>query len=223
VPYVLATGNHDTNYDGSRTSLVSQYFPPHRQGLSGTTFEEGHSENGYRIVTLGGTEYLVLSLEFFPREEVMDWAEDVLHGFRDFRTIIITHAYLYFDGLRYGEPGAEGHQYGVGDGMKHVLGTAPYNATDGEAMFQRLVLPNSQVEFVLSGHVLGKGVAHRSVTRPDGSVVHEVLQNYQMREMGGQAYLRIYEGYGDRVEVSTYSPYLDEWMRDADHQFTLTK
>jgi hypothetical protein len=51
--------------------------------------------------------------------------------------------------------------------------------------------------------------------------VHQILANYQMRELGGEGYLRLLEFQpdGKRVRVKTYSPVLDAWMTGADQQF----
>lgn len=219
VPYVLAAGNHDFAYDGSRDSLMSEYFGKDR-AIWADTFAENHSENGFALVDLSDETWLILTLEVFPRDEVIAWAKDVLMAHPDMPTMIVTHAYLKPDGTRYGEPDTPDYPYGADD-LPKTTGIGPGAANDAETMFQELVLPFSQVRYVHSGHVLGDGVAHRTEVRHDGSVVHQVVQNYQMRDEGGEGYLRIYEAYEGRVEVSTYSPVLDKWIRAEGHEFVL--
>jgi hypothetical protein len=90
-------------------------------------------------------------------------------------------------------------------------------------MWQKLVLGNSNIRFVLSGHVLNTGVGRLSSTRPDGTVVHQILANYQVYDRGGDAYLRVMRFFpADRtVHVQTYSPTFG-FMPDERNDFTLT-
>src|SRR5690606_29003365 len=73
------------------------------------------------------------------------------------------------------------------------------------------------------GHVLESGVGRRIDVGAGGAVVHQMLANYQMMTMGGQGYLRILEFQPEerRVRVSTYSPYLDRYTTNPDHNFDL--
>jgi hypothetical protein len=83
---------------------------------------------------------------------------------------------------------------------------------------------------VLSGHAIPVGVARTASRREDGSVVHEVLANYQTckrcpceRVTGGNGYLRIFtlSDARDALHVRTYSPSLDEDLSDEDNTFVL--
>jgi hypothetical protein len=95
---------------------------------------------------------------------------------------------------------------------------------DGEEMFQALVRDFEQVELVVSGHVLNDGLGRLTSEQREGGLVHQILANYQERELGGAGYLRLmtFDETGSRVRVGTYSPYLDQWLTDPDNQFELT-
>jgi hypothetical protein len=95
---------------------------------------------------------------------------------------------------------------------------------DGEEIWQKLVEPNSNVRFVLCGHVLGTGTARLTSQRADGTTVHQILANYQMLPLGGGGFLRTMTFYpGQRlVHVGTYSPYLDRSKTDDANDFYLT-
>ena len=90
-------------------------------------------------------------------------------------------------------------------------------------MWQKLVLGNSNIRFVLSGHVLNTGVGRLSSTRPDGTVVHQILANYQNYDSGGDAYLRVMRFFPAQrtVHVQTFSPSFGS-MNDERNDFTLT-
>ncbi len=96
-------------------------------------------------------------------------------------------------------------------------------------MWDALVLPHSNVLFVFSGHVANPApfdVARLSSARPDGTVCHQILADYQADgSTGGDGYFRIVRvGPDGRVQVRTYSPYVDlsrSHLTDAGNQFEL--
>ena len=67
-------------------------------------------------------------------------------------------------------------------------------------------------------------------SRSDGSLVHQVLSDYQglysgtAEDLGGSGYMRILEFDFSRkvISVQTYSPYLDSYLTDDANQFTLS-
>lgn len=200
IPYVLSAGNHDFAYDSSRDSLYSEYFPAERLGLASWVPYSGRSENGFRILNLGGEDWLILSLELFPRTEVLTWAMQVLDAYDELPTIIVTHAYLNADGLRYGEAGE--HAYGI-EAMHHVTGD---NAHDAETIYTYLVEPFSQVQMVFSGHVLD-GIGYRADTREDGSVAHQFTRNFQLVGEGGDGWFTVIHGYENQIKVRTVNAF----------------
>ena len=95
---------------------------------------------------------------------------------------------------------------------------------------------------VFSGHDVNFGdlppgtTGRLSSTRPDGSVVHQILANYQTCTAapcalspqgsivnGGNGYLRIvrFSQATSTISVSTYSPVLDMSLTDPANQFVL--
>ena len=57
----------------------------------------------------------------------------------------------------------------------------------------------------------------------EGRVVYQLLADYQDLPLGGSGYLRImtFEPQNDIIHVSTYSPYLDEYLEDSGNNFDL--
>ena len=107
VPYIISGGNHDYGYQKSengRTKLP-EYFPfernscwrdclvadfPNRNGdisMENAAFEF-HDKNWGDI--------LVITTEFAPRPDVLDWARDLAGSekFRGHKVIAMTHSYL---------------------------------------------------------------------------------------------------------------------------------
>jgi hypothetical protein len=239
VPYVLSAGNHDYPFKGGRISrdcdLLNRHFPasalaalPWPTG----TFEEGRVENQYQLLDAFGTSFLVLSLEYGPRNAVVDWADRVLEQYGGVPAIIVTHAYLARDGKRFQRQ------------PFRPCGPAPNefdDCNDGEMIWNKLVARHENVVFVFSGHDLFPGVAQLSSQRASGRHVHQILANYQtcgglpctipftdQITEGGDGFLRIVTiDPGQRTaQVESYSPYFDKKGRDPfrhepQHQFTL--
>jgi hypothetical protein len=227
VPWAIAPGNHDYGERGradERKTLFNDYFDadallgtPHY----GATWEPGRLENSWHTFEGHGTEFLVLALEWGPRDAVVEWADKVLQAHPRHRTIIITHAYLYDDGERYDwaiygdEQKWNPHSYGTG--------RSPEGTNDGQELWTKLVQRHPNIILTINGHVLGDGVALLTSTGDAGNAVHQMLVNYQMREEGGQGFMRLLEFTpdGTTVHVRTYSPSLDRWKTDEDDQFAL--
>src|SRR5690606_35493999 len=80
VPYVLAVGNHDLGKNSSdRSTMLNDYFEISDNRLNkrifGGAFEEDHLENAWYQFRYGGRDFIILSLAFGPRKEVVAWAE----------------------------------------------------------------------------------------------------------------------------------------------------
>jgi len=241
VPYVIAAGNHDYGVM-ERMGMVNVYFPPsafEAYSWFGDTFEPGHIENNFSLIPVGGTRWLVVSLEFGPRDEALAWAGAVLQSLHDYPAIIITHAYLYRDSSRYDQRGPfqyfNPHSYFPMEDPRSSI-------NDGAEIWQKLILPNHNVKMVFSGHDVNFGdlppgtTGRLSSTRPDGSVVHQILANYQTctgppcnlspqgtTVNGGNGFLRIvrFSPAASTISVSTYSPVLDMSLTDPWNQFVL--
>jgi hypothetical protein len=102
VPFSVVLGNHDsgTQHEGrtnSRVTLLNNYFQEsdYRNSEAHALFEPGKMENSWHEFSSPAGKYLVLALEFGPRDEVLAWANDVLTQKSDHKVFIITHAFLY--------------------------------------------------------------------------------------------------------------------------------
>lgn len=226
LPLVMALGNHDYGPRGSATARdtrLHEWLP--FEGFAATpsfggSFEAGRADNAWHLLDTPDGPWLVLALEFGPRDEVVAWAREVLDARRDVPAMLVTHAYLYSDGTRYDRRARSDQRW-----SPHAYGVAGEagGVNDGEALFHGLVGPCSNLRLVFCGHVLNEGVARRTDRRPDGTVVHQVLANYQHRDRGGASFLRLvrFTEAGRRVEIRTYAPHLDRWKDDPDNRFEL--
>lgn len=226
VPVLLSAGNHDYRRQGrhiDRETSINQYFTkPPVQGTveASETFEPGRIENSYLLLSAPGGPWLLLSLEFGPRDAVLTWADALLDRYAGVPAILITHAYLDADGTRYDHVGHPGQLWNP---HRYFAPGAPGDVNDGQEIWQKLVSRHDNLRFVLCGHALDDGTGRLTSRRPDGTVVQEILANFQTAALGGGGFLRImrFSPAQRTVAVQTYSPYLDRWKRDPDNQFTV--
>jgi hypothetical protein len=223
IPYALVSGNHDYEENAAtRETLINSYFPLSRfaeRSTFGGVYEPRHIENSYHLFDAGAKAYVVLALEFGPRDGVLSWASRVLLQHADRTAIIVTHAYTYSDGTRLDHVRRpwqinNPHSYGVAD--------LPGGVNDGQEIWDKLLAGHEKTSLVFSGHI-SPGNARQTRWGLKGNTVHEILANYQIRPLGGEGYLRLIEFLpdGNTIQVLTYSPFLDLYLTDGDNQFTL--
>jgi hypothetical protein len=223
IPYAIVPGNHD--YEGnaaSRNTRINTFFPVSRFSESptfGGVYELKHIENSYHLFHARGHGYVVLALEFGPRDQVLTWANQVLSQYADRTAIIVTHAYTYSDGSRLD------HIYRpwqINNPHSYSVANLPGGVNDGQEIWDDLLARHENTSFVFSGHI-SPGNARQVCWGLKGNTVHEILADYQIRPLGGEGYLRLIEFLpdGETIQVLTYSPYLDRYLTDRDNLFIL--
>jgi len=200
VPYAFAVGNHDIGHDGTR--LFNTYFPVSRYekyAWYGGHFGDDNT-NSYCLFEAGGMKFMVVSLIYYfeGHPELLAWANDVVSKHPDRRTIVVTHFYLHWDARR------------------------------NEDAWQKFIKKHENIFMVLCGHIVGPsgepGAARRVDEGVSGNKVHQILADYQSLEKeGGGGYLRVmkFVPKENKIYVTTYSPYLNKSMIDANNQFVL--
>jgi hypothetical protein len=220
IPYLPVAGNLD--YDsacgddlvGSRPlANHSRFFGPERFAqytwYGGRTLTGGSNDNFFVTFESGSHRFLILAIEFFPRDVALTWAQEVLDAHPDRLVIITTHSFLTDRGTRVNDADPEGpRKYGL---------IADNNA---EEMWEKFIRKSKNIVAVVNGHT--GGTAHRVDPADDGHLVAQMLANYQ--HSGGQGYLRLLKFVPAKheIEVRTYSPYRDRFRDEADDQFTVS-
>jgi hypothetical protein len=158
IPYALAVGNHDGLMTAqSQTANFNQAFPLSQfQNLPtfGGVFESNRMDNCYHLFSAGGVDWLLFSLEFGPRDCVLDWANQVVTNYPDRRVIVLTHAHVYEDNTLYGSsPGQAWLPSGYG------------RQNNGIDVWNKFLRFHGNMAFVFCGHVLdrdtGRAWQHR--------------------------------------------------------------
>ncbi len=224
IPYAIVPGNHDIGPGGTardRTTRMNKYFPPKRfknQPTFAGTMGPGSIENNYHLFTEGGQNFLILGLEFAPRDKTLRWADKIISAHPHRKTIVITHAYLYHDSTRYDHQKYADKQsynpyiYGISD-----------DVNDGEQMWQKLISKHENSLMVISGHVLGDGLGFLISEAKPGNEVYQMLVNFQNKPLGGESWLRLMEFLpdGKTIQVKNYCPLYDKYKTGPQDQFII--
>jgi predicted MPP superfamily phosphohydrolase len=170
IPMAAVPGNHDTgavcaggaSCPGAKTwetvrdtKTFNKYFPRSRFSTMSGEFEPGKVDNAYSLFRSGGKDFMVISLELWPRKEVVGWAADLVKNNPHRNVIVLTHAYLEATGTISKSNGG-------------------YGATTPQYVYDTVVKPYANVKLMLSGHT-GKG-ATRTDTTAKGTKVVSMLQ-----------------------------------------------
>lgn len=214
IPYILCTGNHDYGVVSAenRYSQFNSYFPPQGNPLTQFLLVE-MAPNGEGVQTLENACYqwtsphsqsfLIFSLEFAPRTEILNWAKKLAlkPEFGNHTGVLLTHSYQDSNGERT-------------HNEKYPLIDANY----GKLIWEDFVQPSTNINFVFCGHIADsethKGqVSYRKDSNSEGNAVNQLLFNAQREGggwhgNGGDGWLRILEFMPDSktIKVFTFSP-----------------
>ena len=240
VPYILCTGNHDYGHGWTenRRTYYGKFFPTDRNPLSRKQLI-GCAPNAFGVVTLenaayeftapapDGRKFLVISLEFSPRIEVLEWAKKLVDEprFANHIGIVVTHSYMFHTGPRIGPE-------------KYAVSKA--GGQSGEEIWAKLVYPAKNIRMVICGHVVcGQQLISgmRTDKNSAGKDVVQMVFNAQnvgggKHGNGGDGWLRILEFMPDKktVKASSFSPFFAvspstqhlAWNKSASCEFTFT-
>ncbi len=206
VPYSMVPGNHDMVVKSRDSTLYNQYFSPKR--FAGQKWYGGHmgeaNDNNFCFFEGGGMKFMVISLEFAPRDEALEWAMGVAKRHPDHRVIVATHCYMR-------------------PKQRDTSCAKSYNVVgnSGEQMWQKLIRKQPNIFLVVSGHVLGVGM--QTSVNDEGGKVLEMLTDYQGLPNGGDGWLRSlhFVPSENKIHIKTYSPVLDKHNEDAKESFSL--
>ena len=237
IPYILAAGNHDFGYKSgeNRQTNYDRYFPVDKNLLNQKLLREvGVNSHGdpsltnsiYEFVSPQGKNFLILVLEFAPRDEILEWAKKAVdqEKYANHTVILLTHSYLNAK-----------NEHIESEGYK--LPGPNY----GAAIWQKLVQPSKNILMVLSGHIGSPDdakahLAFRTDTNAAGKKVQQMTFNAQSlgggwHGNGGDGWLRILEFLpdGKTIQVKTFSPLFaispttrqHAWRTESHDEFTI--
>lgn len=206
VPYSVAPGNHDMVVKTRDSTLYNQYYSPER--FADRSWYGGHmgdtNDNNFCFFEASGMKFMILNLEFAPRDETLEWAAGVTRQYPSHRVIVATHCYMR----------TKRRDTSCATSYK-IAGNS------GEQIWQKLIRRQPNIFLVVSGHVLGVGL--QTSTNDAGGKVLEMLTDYQGLPNGGDGWLRSLQFVPgeNKIHVKTYSPLLNKDNKNAKETFSL--
>ena len=225
IPLLIVPGNHDydipivssvkTLEKGKERSLdmFNKYFGIDRvqhKPWFGELFQDNRIENSTAIIG----DYLFILLEFGPRDDVLEWANQLIEQDPNKKVIVITHCYMYIDGNRTSEKtDATPRKY-----------LATKDANDGEEIWQKLIKHHPNIIGVFSGHHLPTNVSHRVDMGIHGNQILQAFQNWQAEDFGGSGRLRIVQidGNDDVLESFIFNPLTNQTEHELGYDLTIS-
>lgn len=205
VPVALCLGNHDTaavGVGGSAkdpmntrtrvrdTASFNEYFSVERYDEA-IPFEDGKIDNAYQLFSAGGKKWMMLTLELWPREEVVDWAARMIENHPKHNVMIATHSYLTHKGDIY-----QGSDYGE---------------KSPQYLYDNLISKYENVRMVFCGHTGSSFV--REDTGEHGNKILTLLGCFHSSTQNPIRLLEIDAAFGE-VSGRVYSPIDDtEWTQ----------
>lgn len=222
LTYIACQGNHDLGYIAAeyRYSMMPDYIYPERNSeFAKSLVSTGSNYEGIHTMENAAFEFhddawgklLVISFEFAPRDEALEWARQLIESkrFANHKVIILTHSFLATNGDRIVEEGYK---------------LTPRNWA--QAVWDKLIYPSKNICMVLCGHTgtppkidgvkevnYQSTSAYRVDKAADGHNVVQMMFNSQNGDgswngNGGDCWLRILEFKpdGKTIGIRTFSP-----------------
>lgn len=199
IPYLYVPGNHDYAGGSPTESRVLTTYEAY-MGSSRYTGKSyygnnygGSNANYYINLYIGRQKFIVIGLEFMPRDEVIEWAQSVLDSNVNSKAIIVTHAIVTGWGEKSMDSSAATGGYGLID------------ANNGTELWNKLLRKNKQIFLTLNGHYgrcCGGGCASLLLTSlgdpvdklltqtgDSGNIVNMIAYNHQSDSLGGAGHI----------------------------------
>lgn len=197
IPFFSMIGDHDYFWDDSYIiSRDSTYFScflnfPLSVSRIEACFEPNRLENVVYKLIIHNKIYYLLSLEFGPRTEVVEWANAFIksHCYSNF--IIMTHEYLESDGLR------------RSDNLKSLRRLKNTSVTTPDDLWKNLICCNNNIMCVLCGHV-GSLYSVSYDKNDNGRYIPQIQHNIQSSQFRHDNLLMLWKfpNNSDSVNVS---------------------
>jgi len=196
IPYVICIGNHDddTNRDTIRFNIHFLATGYKDQVTMAGIFEANKLDNSYHFIEAGGIDWMIISLEYDPRSEVLEWANRMVSTYKKRKVILLTHAYLM--------PGNK-------------------RGSIGNNIWDNFVRYHENIVMTFNGHYTDDVGSRLVSTGDNGNKVYQIFANYQNELCGGQGLLRIVQidPVNKTLSVRTYSTWMNNYLEDDTNQF----
>lgn len=211
--YVSITGNHDYDWDDNklihnrRSSKVSKYasFTLLKQSIE-AQYEKDLIDNMVVRHYIHGERYDILCLEFAPRPEVVEWANQYVSSHRSHNFILLTHEML------------DGNENMISDEGSHARSQFESKSLSctPQYVWNHLIRNNDNIRCVLCGH-RGFSQFYDKQKNDAGRNVPQILFNIQDVKNGGNGLVEVWEipQDCDSVHVRVYNTMYNTVYNDS--------
>ncbi len=206
VPYCFTVGNHDLVMDTKEGSGIVRDSTNYNKTFPYTRYEKepwfggrmkndgfppaDNYDNSYHFFQAEGMEFMIVTLEVGPTDEMLAWANQVVAAHRDKRVLVLTHSYLEGNGTRVTQD--------------PYIPVNPGNV--GEQIWEKFVKKHANIFFVLCGHH-NNLPDHRGLLASKGTGGNTVYQLISGEDYDGWLRLLRFRPRENKIEVKTYSPW----------------
>ena len=215
IPFISAIGDHDYTWNKALienrddTHFSSHVRFPIVTKKIEASFEKNRMENIVVRNEIHGERYDILVLEFGPRKEVVEWANEWVSSHPDVKYILMNHEYLEQGGGRRVK------------GLKCESRLRNTTYTTPEELWNNLIKCNNNILCVLCGHV--GGLYAVTVEQNDyGREVFQIEHNIQGPNYRYDNWLMLWKFPKDEDDaiVSIINTKTGERFKDTDSLFT---
>lgn len=194
IPYSIIRGNHDdeTGYHNNicttdyQNQMSGFYYDSTKAANSGNSMS-----NSYRKITIGGTKYLMLNLDYkaYNDANVIAWANSVIAANPSYRVIASVHAYLnggYEHGFNKLDTSTNPNGFYtdvIGDSKNGTTAIINYEY-DGSAWWNNVFSKHENMFMVLCGHDATPTPLLNQRTGANGNTVFELLVDTSWYDWG---------------------------------------
>ena len=212
VPYSVIRGNHDESKPFNQ-AFATDFYLAEQDGF----YKDGEIDNVYRLFSVCGNDFLLLTLDFGPTNMVLKWANEVIEAHPNHRVIISTHGYLDKDGK----------PLDAADKAAPAGGDTSGIINNGDHMWDKLISKHENIFLVLSGHIDTDNVIVTQTKGEHGNVVTQMLVDTQFvdrEEAVGNVVMLYFSNDGETVSIEQYSTIRKQYyMRESQREITVPR
>jgi len=197
------------------------------QGYFEDPYGRSTVENSYYCFGVNGVRWMVLQLEFAPRQHVIAWANELLAAYADHNVIVVTHGYLDGNGnyCNCWQTFLEKDEEEGG-----------YMGGSTEVLWENMISNNDNVKMVLCGHNRNAegSVDMRQDVNDAGHAIPQIMINAQALDVGdhisptyfsgkpmGMLGILRFSADGTKAALQYYSPIHDGSYHTESNRITL--
>ena len=237
VPYSVVRGNHDDyhiddyfNYDAYKNNFDGFYdgsMEPDTNTLSKAWAEEyymdGSITNSYRLVEIGGTKFIFITVDFNPTEGVMLWVDKLLTDYADYNAILTLHAYAQ---KKYDEDAQKyvGRPLNPNE-VQTVIVSSKNNTISPRVLWTHCLSKHENLVMTVSGHIGVEDPFYFETKGENGNVVANFLVNPQSYDKDvqptGMVFLMHFKNGEATIQTEYYSTNLNRYKLENNNTYTL--